>query len=134
VIRRVVMCRGGKERGPTSGIAYTKLPRELSAPEVEGRSVDVVVRKRRSVVVRMVRWMWILVCAELWSGRESWRGLREGDIGSCAEGWEVGASEAMLDDGGCVFVAEVGELRGRCSFSSGNLLTLNCFTLQMCLT
>ncbi len=57
-------------------MAYTKLPSELSAlvgDGVEG-PVEVLVRKRRRVVLRRVRWMWIVVCGFAGRGMESWRG------------------------------------------------------------
>lgn len=79
-IVRAAHGRGG-QIALTSGIAYTKLPSELSPPvdEVEW-SVEVLVRKRRVVVLRRVRWMWIVVCGFAGSGRESWRGLRVGAV------------------------------------------------------
>jgi len=57
-------------------MAYTKLPSELSAlvgDEVEG-PVEVLVRKMRRVVLRRVKWMWIVVCGFAGRGMESWRG------------------------------------------------------------
>lgn len=39
-----------------------------------------LVRKRRMVVVRMVRWMWIVVCGFAGTGIESWGGWTVGEI------------------------------------------------------
>lgn len=62
-------------------MAYTKLPSELDPPEEEVEwSVEVLVRKRRRVVLRGVRWMWIVVWGFAGSGRESWSGLRVGAV------------------------------------------------------